>query len=84
MSTKKNKTTTAESATKTTGNPNFVFGKKNYRLLAIGIGVLALGFILMMGKENILDFRKITLAPIVMIAGFITIGVAILTKPDEA
>ena len=67
-----------------TTNPDFIFGKNNYRLLLIGIGVLALGFILMMGSTDILDFRKITLAPLTILAGFATVGVAILVKPKDA
>lgn len=68
---------------KPTDKINFVFGKNNYKIFLIGLGILVLGFILMIGKENIFDFRKITLAPIVIIAGFITIGYGILVKPKE-
>jgi hypothetical protein len=62
---------------------DFVFGKNNYRLLLIGIAVIIIGFVLMTGTENILDFRKITLAPIVIVAGFATVAVAILQKPKD-
>ncbi|WP_256014431.1 DUF3098 domain-containing protein [Desertivirga xinjiangensis] len=58
----------------------FVFGKSNYRLMLIAIAVIVLGFILMMGETDIYDFRKIVLAPIVVLIGF-TIGFfAILKK----
>ncbi|WP_207427851.1 DUF3098 domain-containing protein [Pedobacter sp. SYSU D00535] len=60
----------------------FVFGKSNYRLLLICIAVVVLGFILMMGDTDIYSFRKIVLAPIVVLLGF-TIGFfAILKKKD--
>lgn len=62
---------------------DFVFSKDNYKWLFIGMGIIVLGFILMSGTENVLDFRKITLAPIVVIAGFITVTYAILKKPRD-
>jgi hypothetical protein len=62
---------------------DFVFSKDNYKWLFIGMGIIVLGFILMSGTEDILDFRKITLAPIVVIAGFITVTYAILKKPRD-
>jgi hypothetical protein len=62
---------------------DFVFSKDNYKWLFIGMGIIVLGFILMSGTEDILDFRKITLAPIVVIAGFVTVTYAILKKPRD-
>jgi hypothetical protein len=37
----------------------------------------------MSGTEDILDFRKITLAPIVVIAGFVIVTYGILKKPRD-
>ncbi|MBC7744531.1 MAG: DUF3098 domain-containing protein [Flavobacterium sp.] len=66
---------------KTESQPeNFVFGKANYRLMLIGIGVVILGFILMIGETEIYDFRKTILAPIVVLAGFTLGFFAILNK----
>lgn len=62
---------------------DFVFSKDNYKWLFIGIAIILLGFILMSGTEDILDFRKITLAPIVVIAGFATVTYAILKRPRD-
>jgi hypothetical protein len=59
---------------------NFVFGKSNYKLLLISIAVVVLGFILMIGETDIYDFRKIVLAPIVVLSGFIIGFFAILKK----
>lgn len=59
---------------------NFVFGKSNYRLLLISIAVVVLGFILMIGESDIYDFRKIVLAPIVVLVGFVIGFFAILKK----
>lgn len=60
---------------------NFVFGKSNYRLMLLGIAVVILGFILMIGDTDIYSFRKIVLAPVVVLAGFAIGFLAILKKP---
>ncbi len=71
-------------APKTDTKPvQFVFGKSNYRFMIISIAVVILGFILMMGKTDIYDFRKIVLAPIVVLAGFALGFYAILKKPGD-
>ena len=70
---------------------NLAFGKTNFILLAIGVAVVILGFILMSGgtsTETVFDpdifrARHITIAPIVTIIGFISIIVAILYQPKE-
>ena len=64
----------------------FLFGNKNYLLLFISILVIATGFILMIGGGGINDTdfnpdifsnRRIIIAPIVIIIGYILIGVSI-------
>ena len=64
----------------------FLFGSKNYLLLLIGILVIATGFILMIGGGGISDTdfnpdifsnRRIIIAPIVIIIGYVLIGVSI-------
>ncbi|MBP3432167.1 MAG: DUF3098 domain-containing protein [Alistipes sp.] len=67
--------------------------KKNYMWLAIGLAVIVLGFVLMSGggdhtatefDESIFSFRRITLAPIVVIAGFVIEIFAIMKRfPNE-
>lgn len=59
---------------------SFVFGKSNYRLMLLSMAVVALGFILMTGDTDIYDFRKIVLAPAVVLAGFGLGFYAILKK----
>lgn len=53
--------------------------KKNYLYMLVGVLIIVLGFVLMSGggehtvtefDESIFSFRRITLAPIVVIAGF--------------
>lgn len=62
---------------------SFVFGKLNYQLMLISIAIVVVGFILMAGKTEIYSFTKITLAPIVVVAGFALGIVAILKNPNK-
>lgn len=70
---------------------NLAFGKTNFILLAIGVAVVILGFILMSGgastetvfDPNIFSARRIKVAPIVTFIGFISIIGAILYQPKE-
>lgn len=59
--------------------PDFLFDKVNYKILLIGIVVIALGFILMSGggsddpkvfNEDVFSFRRIRIAPTVVLIGF--------------
>jgi len=60
---------------------SFVFSKENYYLTGISLAVVIVGFYLMAGSEgDIYDFRRITLAPIVVIAGFLLGIVAIFYR----
>jgi hypothetical protein len=70
----------------------FLFDKINYKILLIGIGVIALGFILMSGggskdpnvfSEAIFDFRRIRLAPTTVLIGFGITIYAILKNPKK-
>jgi ABC-type transport system involved in cytochrome c biogenesis permease subunit len=61
------------------------FGKKNYQWMAIGLVVITIGFIFMaMDKEQHgFGFMGLTLAPIVVLAGFGIEAYAILHSPKE-
>jgi hypothetical protein len=61
------------------------FGKKNYQWMIIGLVVITLGFIFMSldGEQHGFGFMGLTLAPIVVVAGFIIEGFAILHTPKE-
>lgn len=70
----------------------FAFGRENYRLLLIGLGLIALGFILMIGggskdpnvfSYGIFNFQRLTLAPILILAGFVVELFAIMKKPKD-
>lgn len=60
-----------------------VFEKINYQLFLLSIAVVAIGFLLMMGTEDIYSFTKIRLAPFVVVLGFAIGFVAILYKPKS-
>ncbi|TAH02632.1 MAG: DUF3098 domain-containing protein [Sphingobacteriales bacterium] len=63
-----------------TNASTFVFEKINYQLLLVSIFIVIIGFALMSGSTDIYSFRKIILAPIVVIGGFIFGFYAILKK----
>jgi membrane-bound ClpP family serine protease len=77
-----------------TPSENFALRKENYKLLVIGFAIIVLGFILMIGgksndpnvfnEKEIFSFRRITLAPIVVLAGFIFEIWAIMKKPKSS
>ncbi|HET8753836.1 MAG TPA: DUF3098 domain-containing protein [Salinimicrobium sp.] len=71
---------------------NFVFGKRNYQVMAIGLALIAIGFILMAGggsddpnvfNPEIYSWRRIRLAPAVVLLGFAIEVYAILLNPDK-
>jgi fumarate reductase subunit D len=71
---------------------NFALGPENYKLLAIGFAIIVLGFLLMLGgkaespeefSKDIFSFRRITLAPIVVLAGFVFEIWAIMKRPKD-
>ena len=71
---------------------NFALGRENYKLRAIGFVIIVAGFLLMLGgktddpnvfSEKIFSFRRITLAPIVVLAGFVFEIWAIMKKPSD-
>lgn len=66
------------------------FTKKNYMLLITGLVLIGLGYLLMIGggsedpnvfNEEIFSFRRITLAPMTCLLGFIVIIAAIMWRP---
>jgi uncharacterized membrane protein len=68
------------------------FSKKNYIILFAGTALIALGYILMIGGGSddpevfnpaIFDFQRITLAPMVCLAGFVIILFGIMYRPKS-
>lgn len=70
---------------------NYAFDKTNFILLAVGMLVVILGFILMNGagsdesvfNNDIFSVRRIKVAPVVCFIGFISIIYAIIRKPAD-
>lgn len=77
---------------KKTSNQGFAFSRTNFKILIAGVIVIMIGFLLMLGggsddpnvfNPEIFSFRRITLAPIVVMLGFMIEVVAILYKPKN-
>lgn len=70
---------------------DFAFGKTNFILLACGMIVVILGFILMSGSgsteqaynPDIFSARRIKVAPLVCLAGFLSMVFAIMYCPKK-
>ena len=77
---------------KTSRENQLVFTRENYKLLIIGAVIIVIGFLLMVGGKaespdqfnpEIFSFRRITLAPIIVLLGFAFEIYAIMKKPKE-
>ncbi|CAM1342692.1 MULTISPECIES: DUF3098 domain-containing protein [Tenacibaculum] len=73
-------------------NQEFLFGKRNYMIMLIGIAVIALGFILMAGggsddpnvfNPDIYNWQRIRLAPTLVIIGLGIEIYAIFANPKK-
>ena len=71
----------------------FIFGKRNYKFMFIGLAIIVLGFILMSGggsddptvfNEDIFHWRRIRLAPALVLIGFGMQIYAILTRKEDS
>ncbi len=70
---------------------NFAFDKMNYILLAIGMVVVVIGFLLMTGpastatnyEPDIFSARRIKVAPVVCLIGFLSMFYAVIRKPKD-
>ncbi len=72
--------------------PDFALGKKNYLYLVIGFIIIIIGFSLMIGgksdnpdvfSKTIFSTRRVVIAPLVALFGFLFEIWAIMKKPDE-
>ena len=71
----------------------FAFGKENYRILIIGVVIVVVGYLLMIGggsddpnkfnADEIFSTRRITVAPIVILAGFVVVLFGIMRKSKD-
>ena len=70
---------------------NFAFDKVNFILLAVGMAIVVVGLLLMTGvgssdsvyEPDIFSVRRIKVAPIVCLFGFVSMIYAVMRKPKE-
>ncbi len=70
---------------------NFAFDKVNFILLAISMVIVIIGFLLMTGpgstdtvyEPDIFSVRRIKVAPIVCLFGFVSMIYAVMRKPKD-
>lgn len=68
---------------------DFAFGRMNFILLAVGMAIVVIGFILMAGSgsseqaynPDIFSARRIKVAPLVCLFGFVSMIYAVVYKP---
>lgn len=71
---------------------NFAFDRLNFILLAVGMAVVVIGFLLMSGpgstdaayEPDIFSSRRIKVAPVVCLVGFLSMIYAIVRRPKDA
>jgi len=74
--------------------PLFAFRPENYRILLIGLAINVIGFILMLGGgtedpnkfdgDALFSSTRITIAPILIILGYLVIMYSIMRKPKSS
>lgn len=70
---------------------NFAFGRMNFILLAVGMAVVVIGFILMSGgssteqayNPDIFSAQRTKVAPFVCLLGFVSMIYAVVHKPKD-
>jgi len=70
---------------------DFAFDKVNYILLALGMAVVIIGFLLMSGsgstetayEPDIFSARRIKVAPVVCLIGFVSMIYAVVRRPKD-
>ncbi len=81
-----------EQKRKEASKSEFIFGKKNYKFMIIGLAFILLGFILMAGggsddpnvwNPDVFSWRRIRLAPTLVLIGFGIQVYAILLNPNK-
>ena len=71
---------------------DFAFDKVNFILLAVGMAIVVIGFLLMTGpgtsdtvyEPDIFSARRIKVAPVVCLFGFVSMIYAVMRKPKDS
>jgi hypothetical protein len=76
-----------------TPKADFALGRTNYYLILVGVAIILIGFVLMVGgrsqdpnvfnENEIFSFRRVTVAPIIVVIGFVFEIYAIMKKPKD-
>lgn len=74
-------------------NNGFIFTKKNFSIMGVGVALIIIGFVLMSGggsedpnvfnADEIFSPIRITVAPITVLLGYLVIGYGIMKKTIE-
>lgn len=84
---------TSTDSNKNEAEQKFVFNRENYIWLISGLVLLAIGFLLLIGGGSddpevfsyaLFDFQRLTLAPILILAGLVVEIFAIMKRPKKA
>lgn len=76
----------------TESTTQFAFERENYKWMLIGLAVIVVGFLLMIGggsddphvfNKEIFNFRRLTLAPLLILAGYVIEIFAIMKRPRD-
>ena len=76
-----------------TDNKGYGIARENYKILIAGVALILAGYLLMIGggsddpnkfNPEIFSFRRITLAPMVCLAGFAVVVISIMRKSKKA
>ena len=77
-----------------TGDREILYTRQNFIFFGIGLALVLLGLLAMTGgrqtdpnvwhAEEIYSFRRITLAPLLMVAGFVVVALGIFKRPKSA
>jgi uncharacterized membrane protein YidH (DUF202 family) len=70
---------------------NFAFDKTNFILLAIGMAIVVIGFLLMVGpnstdtafEPDIFSVRRTKVAPVICLFGFVSMIYGVVRKPKD-
>ena len=71
---------------------DFAFDKVNFILLAVGMAIVVIGFLLMTGpgssdtvyEPDIFSARRIKVAPVVCLIGYVSMIYAVMRKPKDS
>jgi hypothetical protein len=86
------KTTPKPQVPAQTKSEAFAFTRENFRWVLIGLGLIVIGFLLMIGggssdpevfSEGIFSFQRMTLAPLLVLAGYGIEIYAIMKRSDK-